>query len=202
MKTPKNTLFLLATLFATPAFATWVTLEGGSTAESAVSFADNYSNTTELVLVAPTDATSTYFNANGKTIQYLKADGSANVYVSGGFTIDAPASGNSLLFDGSTNVDSQLTFSNPIEELELAYAITIHKSQGSEFPVGVMIVTNGPPMLYTRNLLYTGVTRAKELLIILGKEVLLSKMIDNVDTKKRNTGLKYKIEKYLGVFNM
>ena len=58
MKTPKNTLFLLATLFATPAFATWVTLEGGSTAESAVSFADDYSNTTELVLVAPTDATS------------------------------------------------------------------------------------------------------------------------------------------------
>lgn len=92
--------------------------------------------------------------------------------------------------------------SNIIEELELAYAITIHKSQGSEFPVGVMIITNGPPMLYTRNLLYTGVTRAKELLIILGKETLLSRMIDNVDTKKRNTGLKYKIEKYVGVFNM
>lgn len=92
--------------------------------------------------------------------------------------------------------------SNIIEELELAYAITIHKSQGSEFPVGVMIITNGPPMLYTRNLLYTGVTRAKELLIILGKETLLSRMIDNIDTKKRNTGLKYKIEKYVGVFNM
>lgn len=92
--------------------------------------------------------------------------------------------------------------SNIIEELELAYAITIHKSQGSEFPVGVMIITNGPPMLYTRNLLYTGVTRAKELLIILGKETLLSRMIDNIDTKKRNTGLKYKIEKYVDVFNM
>lgn len=92
--------------------------------------------------------------------------------------------------------------SNIIEELELAYAITIHKSQGSEFPVGVMIITNGPPMLYTRNLLYTGVTRAKDLLIILGKEVLLNRMIDNVDTKKRNTGLKYKIEKYEGIFNM
>ena len=92
--------------------------------------------------------------------------------------------------------------SNIIEELELAYAITIHKSQGSEFPVGVMIITNGPPMLYTRNLLYTGVTRAKELLIILGKETLLGRMIDNVDTKKRNTGLKYKIEKYVGIFNM
>lgn len=92
--------------------------------------------------------------------------------------------------------------SNIVEELELAYAITIHKSQGSEFPVGVMIITNGPPMLYTRNLLYTGVTRAKELLIILGKEALLSRMIDNIDTKKRNTGLKYKIEKYVSVFNM
>ena len=92
--------------------------------------------------------------------------------------------------------------SNIIEELELAYAITIHKSQGSEFPVGVMIITNGPPMLYTRNLLYTGVTRAKDLLIVLGKEMLLSRMIDNIDTKTRNTGLKYKIDKYVGIFNM
>lgn len=92
--------------------------------------------------------------------------------------------------------------SNIIEELELAYAITIHKSQGSEFPVGIMIVTNGPPMLYTRNLLYTGVTRAKEFLIILGKEDILCGMIDNVDTKKRNTGLKYKIKKYVDIFSM
>lgn len=91
---------------------------------------------------------------------------------------------------------------NILEELEHAYAITIHKSQGSEFPVVVMIITNGPPMLYTRNLLYTGVTRAKEFLIILGKEMLLSRMIDNVDTKKRNTGLKYKIGKYVDIFNM
>ena len=92
--------------------------------------------------------------------------------------------------------------SNIIEELEHAYAITIHKSQGSEFPVGIMIITNGPPMLYTRNLLYTGVTRAKELLILLGKEFLINKMIDNIDTKKRNTGLEYKLKKYLDIFNM
>lgn len=91
--------------------------------------------------------------------------------------------------------------SNIIEELEHAYAITIHKSQGSEFPVVVMIITNGPPMLYTRNLLYTGVTRAKNLLIILGKEMLLSRMIENVDTKVRNTGLKYKLEKYIKIFS-
>lgn len=92
--------------------------------------------------------------------------------------------------------------SNIVEELEHAYAITIHKSQGSEFKVVVMIITNGPPMLYTRNLLYTGVTRAKELLIIVGKEMVLNRMIDNVDTKKRNTGLKYKIGKYMDIFNM
>ncbi|MBQ9280316.1 MAG: ATP-dependent RecD-like DNA helicase [Clostridia bacterium] len=90
--------------------------------------------------------------------------------------------------------------SNIIEELEHAYAITIHKSQGSEFKVVVIIITNGPPMLYTRNLLYTGVTRAKDFLIILGKEHLISRMIDNVDTKSRNTGLKYKLEKYSNIF--
>lgn len=91
---------------------------------------------------------------------------------------------------------------NIIEEIEHAYAITIHKSQGSEFPVVVMIITNGPPMLYTRNLLYTGVTRAKELLIMIGKENVINRMIDNVDTKKRNTGLKYKLEKYMDIFNV
>ena len=86
------------------------------------------------------------------------------------------------------------------EELELAYAITVHKSQGSEFPVVVMPIISGPPMLYTRNLLYTGVTRAKELLIILGDSKVVFQMIGNNDTKKRNTGLLYKIEKYFGIF--
>ena len=90
--------------------------------------------------------------------------------------------------------------SNIIDELELAYAITIHKSQGSEFPVCVMAITNGPPMLYTRNLLYTGVTRAKKLLVMVGKEPLVTRMIDNVDTRTRNTGLKYKLGKYLDIF--
>ena len=91
---------------------------------------------------------------------------------------------------------------NIIEEIEHAYAITIHKSQGSEFPVVVMVITSGPPMLYTRNLLYTGVTRAKELLIIVGKEMIINRMIDNIDTKKRNTGLKYKLEKFADIFNV
>ena len=87
-----------------------------------------------------------------------------------------------------------------LEELEHAYAITIHKSQGSEFPVVVMPITNGPPMLYTRNLLYTGVTRAKKFWIILGKESIVNYMTSNNNTKSRNTGLKEKMSKYLEIW--
>ena len=90
--------------------------------------------------------------------------------------------------------------SSVLEELEHAYAITIHKSQGSEFPVVVMPITSGPPMLYTRNILYTGVTRAKKFLIILGKESIVNYMISNNNTQSRNTGLKQKMNKYLEIW--
>jgi exodeoxyribonuclease V alpha subunit len=92
--------------------------------------------------------------------------------------------------------------SSILEELEHAYAITIHKSQGGEFPLVVMPITSGPPMLYTRNLLYTGVTRAKNMLIIIGKESVVSHMIRNNETKLRNTGLVYKLSKYKEVFKV
>ena len=92
--------------------------------------------------------------------------------------------------------------SSVLEELEHAYAITIHKSQGGEFPVVLMVVTSGPPMLYTRNLLYTGVTRAKNMLVVVGRESMLNFMIKNNDTKSRNTGLIYKIKKYKEIFNV
>ncbi len=91
--------------------------------------------------------------------------------------------------------------SSNLEELEHAYAITIHKSQGSEFPVVVMPILNGPPMLYTRNLLYTGVTRAKKLLVIVGEERVVKNMIENNHTQKRNTGLKFKLDKYKQIFS-
>ena len=87
-----------------------------------------------------------------------------------------------------------------IDELEHAYAITVHKSQGSEFPVVVMPLIFGPPMLYTRNLLYTAVTRAKELLVIVGDRNVVSRMIANNEIKKRNTGLKFKLDKYFHIF--
>lgn len=90
--------------------------------------------------------------------------------------------------------------SSVVEELEHAYAITIHKSQGGEFPVVVMPIVNGPPMLYTRNLLYTGVTRAKNMLIIIGRENIIKYMIENSEIKTRKTGLAYKINKYKKIF--
>ncbi|MGN1299177.1 MAG: ATP-dependent RecD-like DNA helicase [Candidatus Scatovivens sp.] len=81
-----------------------------------------------------------------------------------------------------------------LDELEHAYAITIHKAQGSEFDVGILVIPQSSKVLLTRNLLYTGMTRAKKLLIIIGEKNLIEFMINNSDTKKRNTGLKYRIE--------
>lgn len=67
------------------------------------------------------------------------------------------------------------------------------KHNGSEFDVVVMVVPPSAPMLLTRNLLYTGLTRAKKLLIVIGPDKVLNFMIQNSDTKKRNTGLVYKL---------
>nr|MCR5186130.1 ATP-dependent RecD-like DNA helicase [Clostridia bacterium] len=78
-----------------------------------------------------------------------------------------------------------------LEQLDHSYAITIHKAQGSEFDVVILVVPQSSNMLLTRNLLYTGITRAKKLLIIIGNHKLIDFMINNNDIKKRNTGLKY-----------
>ena len=80
-----------------------------------------------------------------------------------------------------------------LEQIEHSYAITIHKAQGSEYDVVIMCIPKAAPILMTRNLLYTGITRAKDLLIIIGDKNVMDYMIQNVDSKKRNTGLKYKL---------
>ena len=77
-----------------------------------------------------------------------------------------------------------------LDQLELAYAITIHKSQGSEFDVVIIPLLGGFDKLYYRNLLYTGVTRAKKLLIIIGSKNKLYQMVDNNRRTLRYTGLK------------
>lgn len=69
------------------------------------------------------------------------------------------------------------------------------KHSGSEFDVVIMPISQTAPMLLTRNLLYTGMTRAKKLLIIIGNMKIIDFMIHNSDNKKRNTGLEYKLEK-------
>lgn len=83
---------------------------------------------------------------------------------------------------------------NDLEQIEHSYCMTIHKAQGSEFDVVIMIVPQAAPMLLTRNLLYTGLTRAKKLLIVIGNDRVIDYMIRNVDSKKRNTGLEFKLK--------
>lgn len=80
-----------------------------------------------------------------------------------------------------------------LDQIEHSYAITIHKAQGSEFDVVIMVIPQTSPMLLTRNLLYTGITRARKLLIIIGSEKTVDFMIQNVDSRKRITGLEYKM---------
>ncbi len=81
-----------------------------------------------------------------------------------------------------------------LDQLEHAYAITIHKAQGSEFDVVILAIPPSSNMLLTRNLLYTGITRAKKLLIVIGNRSLIEFMIQNCDIHKRNTGLKEKLQ--------
>ena len=80
-----------------------------------------------------------------------------------------------------------------LDELELSYAVTVHKSQGSEFPVLVMPTIGGPPMLLTRNLLYTALTRAREMVVLIGKEKYIYTMVNNNYITKRYSGLKYRL---------
>ncbi len=81
-----------------------------------------------------------------------------------------------------------------LDQIEHSYAITVHKSQGSEFDVVILPIVRSAPMLLTRNLLYTAITRAKKLLIIIGSQDVIEFMIKNTDAKIRNTGLQYKLE--------
>ena len=79
--------------------------------------------------------------------------------------------------------------SKELDEIDLAYCITVHKSQGSEFPVVVMPMYDVPYMLLNRNLFYTGITRARDLVVLVGREDIICKMVDNNRENKRYSGL-------------
>lgn len=83
-----------------------------------------------------------------------------------------------------------------LDELELAYAITVHKSQGSEYPIVIMPLYRYTPKLLTRNLLYTAITRAQSIVILVGNGEVAKAMVDNNRQTKRYTGLRYALEKY------
>ena len=81
-----------------------------------------------------------------------------------------------------------------LEDLEHAYAVTVHKSQGSEYPIVVLPMSDFSPMLMTRNLLYTAVTRAKEMVVLIGREDCIEKMVAEDKVAIRYTGLKFLLE--------
>lgn len=95
-----------------------------------------------------------------------------------------------VLFDDNRIVDYSF---DAFDEIEPAYAITIHKSQGSEFPVVIMPIYPGPPVLMTRNLLYTAITRARNLVVLVGMENTLYKMVENARETLRYSGLADKL---------
>jgi len=95
-----------------------------------------------------------------------------------------------VVFEDDRIVKYENTF---LDELTLAYAITIHKSQGSEFPVVIIPIFMGPPMLMNKNLLYTGITRAKKLAVLVGSPKALKFMVTNDRSFERYSALKWRI---------
>ena len=85
-----------------------------------------------------------------------------------------------------------------LEELELAYCLSVHKSQGSEFPCVVMPVVGGPPRLLTRNLFYTALTRARKLVVLVGREDAIAAMVNNNHIAARYTTLRQRLAEEIG----
>lgn len=86
---------------------------------------------------------------------------------------------------------------NLLEELELAYAITIHKAQGSEYPAVVIPLLQGPRQLFHRNLIYTAVTRARKCVTLVGSDAVFQQMIQNTNEQERNTSLSERIKELM-----
>lgn len=87
-----------------------------------------------------------------------------------------------------------------LEEIVHAFAVTVHKSQGSEYPIVVVPITWFPPMLMTRNILYTAVTRAKKIVVLVGDEKYLKLMVDRTDVDRRRTALSWRILNHTQLF--
>ncbi len=140
---------------------------------------------------------------NNYDIVWKKADGSFGAGIFNGdigtvISIDADSELLTVLFD-----DRQAAYDfADLGELEPAYAITVHKSQGSEYRAVVLSAWGGSAYLLNRSVLYTAITRAKELLVIAGREEVVNAMTGNAKIGRRYTGLKLRLQGFLNDFSM
>jgi exodeoxyribonuclease V alpha subunit len=135
---------------------------------------------------------------NNYTLKWIRVNGFGENEGSGVFngdlgfieSIDEERKALTIIFDDERKVIYDFNF---LDELDLAYATTIHKSQGSEFKVVIITVFMGSPFLMNRNLLYTGITRAKQLVVVVGFKKALMYMINNMNSVERYSALKHRI---------
>ena len=133
---------------------------------------------------------------NNYDILWKKVDGSAvgagvfNGDIGSITAIDPQAETLTVIFDDR---EAEYDFSM-LNELEPAYAMTVHKSQGSEYRAVILVAWNGSPYLLSRSVLYTAVTRARELLIVAGREEVVAAMTNNAQRGRRYTGLKLRLQ--------
>jgi exodeoxyribonuclease V alpha subunit len=134
---------------------------------------------------------------NDYDIEWTREDGSEGVGVFNGDIgiieeINLSAERVTVLFD-----DRRASYDfSMLDELELAYAITVHKSQGSEYPIVIIPLYRYSQRLLTRNLLYTALTRAQKMVVLVGEEEVSRRMIENNRRTKRYTGLSFIFSKY------
>ena len=105
-------------------------------------------------------------------------------------SIDTGSETLTVLFDDK---EAEYDFTQ-LNELEPAYAMTVHKSQGSEYRAVILTAWNGSPYLLSRSILYTAITRARELLVIVGKEETVGVMVENAKKNRRYSGLKLRLQ--------
>ena len=133
---------------------------------------------------------------NNYDIMWKKCDGSAvgtgmfNGDIGTITRIDSQQETVTVVFD-DREADYDFT---QLNELEPAYAMTVHKSQGSEYRAVILAAWNGSPYLLSRSILYTAITRARELLIIVGREEVVATMTENAKKNRRYSGLKLRLQ--------